>query len=248
MGKLEINITPAAISALANNDIENFMAAITPGGIEAQEARGQTKLVESLRMPKKLNSYEPEFKGKTAAYLYEKWGCTIGKSIDDLFIEVKLPEGWKKVSTDHAMWSKLLDNNGKIRATIFYKAAFYDMDAFLSPSTRFHVTYEMVNWREEGRDTYERFMKEQRYGVIKDGDDIIYKTEPESFTVPYPVPTYEERVRIPRGESPEGHREWWHQHDQWEKSIHQKAEAILVAQFPDYEDHFKYWEILNVQF
>lgn len=34
-----------------------------------------------------------------------KWG----KKVDDLFLEASLPEGWKKVATDHAMWANLVD-------------------------------------------------------------------------------------------------------------------------------------------
>lgn len=37
----EKNITPAAIQAAVSGNIENFIAASTPGGIEAQEAAGQ---------------------------------------------------------------------------------------------------------------------------------------------------------------------------------------------------------------
>jgi len=55
----------------------------------------------------------------------------------DLFIECVMPAGWKKVPTDHSMWSNLLDDKGRIRANIFYKAAFYDRDAFMDMETRF---------------------------------------------------------------------------------------------------------------
>ena len=37
----------------------------------------------------------------------------------------------KKVASDHSMWSKLEDENGVEIASIFYKAAFYDMSAFM---------------------------------------------------------------------------------------------------------------------
>ncbi len=34
-------MNPAALKALVGGDIENFLVASTPGGIEAQEKRGQ---------------------------------------------------------------------------------------------------------------------------------------------------------------------------------------------------------------
>lgn len=49
---------------------------------------------------------------------------------DDLFVRCTLPDGWVKVGTDHNMWSKVLDERGIERVSIFYKAAFYDRKAF----------------------------------------------------------------------------------------------------------------------
>ena len=244
----KLNITPAAIGAMAAGDVANFLLAATPGGIENQEAQGQQTLVNSQQMPIKLNSYDEEFRDKDATYIYKKWGCKIGKTVDKLFIEVELPAGWKKVATDHSMWSKLVDNNGRVRASIFYKAAFYDLESFINLETRFHVTYEMVDWKVSARDHYEKISKEQRYGVIKDSCVIVFKTEPRTFTKPYPIPTVEERAKIERGATPEGHYAWWKEHDNWEREINNEAEAVLVAQFPEYKDYFKYWEAENVKF
>ena len=46
----DFRISPAAIRALAEGDIENFFVAATPGGIEAQEARGQRAFVAEFRV------------------------------------------------------------------------------------------------------------------------------------------------------------------------------------------------------
>ena len=40
-------INPAALAALLGGEMENFIAASTEGGIEAQEAAGQAQFVES---------------------------------------------------------------------------------------------------------------------------------------------------------------------------------------------------------
>jgi hypothetical protein len=42
-----------------------------------------------------------------------------------------LPDGWQKRATDHDMWSELVDADGVVVASMFYKAAFYDRRAFL---------------------------------------------------------------------------------------------------------------------
>jgi len=84
-----------------------------------------------------------------------------------MFQYVELPAGWKKAPTDHSMWSKLLDDKGRERASIFYKATFYDRSAHLSLTTRFGF-----------RRDYDR---EEKEGVavtyVTDGGNIIHTTE-----------------------------------------------------------------------
>lgn len=93
------------------------------GGIEAQEAQGQRQLVGSTQLPVKGN-HDPKF---------AEMGIIFGASTPDdpLFCEATLPAGWSKRATDHSMWSEIVDEIGKVRASIFYKAAFYDRDAFI---------------------------------------------------------------------------------------------------------------------
>lgn len=45
---------------------------------------------------------------------------------DPLFREVTLPPGWSKQGSDHAMASYVVDEIGRRRVEVFYKAAFYD--------------------------------------------------------------------------------------------------------------------------
>ena len=106
-----------------------FVEAMVVGSsqaIENQEKRGQEKFVNSEVLPKRINMGTRE--------QLEEMGIVFGKDVDDLFVYVTLPEGWKKVATDHSMWSRLVDDKGQERASIFYKAAFYDRDAFLGIS------------------------------------------------------------------------------------------------------------------
>jgi hypothetical protein len=91
--------------------------------IYAQEAQGQQSLVNSTRLPKR-----GDWDSLGAM------GVVRGADVDDLFCEATLPAGWQKVATDHSMWSSLMDENGNEKASIFYKAAFYDRDAFFNIS------------------------------------------------------------------------------------------------------------------
>jgi hypothetical protein len=93
-----------------------------------QEAQGQTELVNSEVLPTRINSpHGVDVKAKLT-----ELGFKFGNVVDDLFQEVTLPAGWKKVATDHSMWSKVVDDQGRERISIFYKAAFYDRDAFMN--------------------------------------------------------------------------------------------------------------------
>jgi hypothetical protein len=117
--------------------------------IPAQEKQGQQQIINSTQLPKKYNYGD-------AMELYQKMGITVVgvTNSDDLFYDVTLPEGWKKKATGHDMWNDLLDEKGRKRAMFFYKAAFYDRDAFISPERRFRI--ETQSWlSEEEKGHYE---------------------------------------------------------------------------------------------
>lgn len=105
-----------------NHSLENLIAAMEPGGLEEQEARGQQQLAHDTALPTDgLSTLPPE------------WGIKVGheREKDPIFTDVTLPAGWRIVPTNHAMWSDLVDDSGAVRANIFYKAAFYDRCAFI---------------------------------------------------------------------------------------------------------------------
>ena len=140
-----------------------------PGAIEAQEAKGQSELVASSQLPRKCN--EPFHTNATEQY--HKMGIktfTTSKG-DDLFIGVSLPKGWEIKPTDHSMWNNLVDDKGRIRATIFYKAAFYDRESFINFEKRYSHTQEYVDIK--NRESYEK------YYCVKDNakEEIIFKTD-----------------------------------------------------------------------
>ena len=126
-----------------------------PGGIERQEAAGQSELVKSESLP-------ADCRGRDAL---EAAGVKFGPpySDDPIFVPATLPAGWKKQATDHSMWSHLLDEKGRKRASIFYKAAFYDRSAHMHVDRRYsYSAYE------DGAD--ERHLRV----VVKDGDQVVH--------------------------------------------------------------------------
>jgi hypothetical protein len=94
------------------------------GEVEAMEKAGQQQLVNSALLPTK-GSDNPEFL---------RLGFTFGEPLadDPMFRPATLPAGWRKAGTDHDMHSDILDQLGRKRVGVFYKAAFYDRRADMS--------------------------------------------------------------------------------------------------------------------
>ena len=120
-------MTPAEVIALATN----MQIAASPGGIERQEAAGQRELLERNILPR-------EIKGGTCEQLAQ-FGLKFGEDVDDLFVECELPSGWTKKAGAWDTHNDLLDEKGRIRAFLFFKAAFYDRQAYMSLRCRFKV-------------------------------------------------------------------------------------------------------------
>ena len=102
-----------------------------------QEAAGQATFVNSTTLPKE-GLTEPGIMATRKPFVPE--GLIVKDEHDDLFVNVELPAGWvKKANPGHSMWSSLLDEQGRCRAGIFYKAAFYDRNAHISWDSRYNV-------------------------------------------------------------------------------------------------------------
>jgi hypothetical protein len=136
------------------------------GAIEHQEAQGQREFVGSETLPTDLGG---KWGGDPKSILEAAGVKFLGPAEgDELFQYVELPAGWKKQATDHSMHSDLLDEKGRKRAGIFYKAAFYDRSADLLLYCRYSVRFD-----------YDRADKEKlAVANVKDGDKVIFSTEP----------------------------------------------------------------------
>lgn len=143
------NTTREAVSSPALG----FLAALCP---EVQEVQGQHELVASELLPTKMDRQRDAF---------EKLGFVFGAPVagDNLFQEAKLPAGWTKRRTDHPMWSEIVDAQGRVRVSIFYKAAFYDREAFMRLASRYRIDASY----DDGPISVE----------VKDGDKVIWTSE-----------------------------------------------------------------------
>lgn len=206
--------------------------------IENQERRGQQSVVRNHRLPKKMNELsipkeikwngiedymEWEEKNKIVKQnnieytkqQYEKMGITNIEEYDDLFWNVTLPEGWEIKATDHNMWNNLIDNNGRKRANFFYKAAFYDRDAFINFDTRYHVCVDHVA---DPKSAYKVWADSDYQGTVKDGDEVIFSTECVAITGSY-----------------DGD-------DKVKEELGKQLEIYMEKNYPNYKDIHAYWK------
>ena len=197
----------STLRALLDGDIENAIVSATPGGIEAQEARGQKQFVRSETLPRKFNYGNRQ--------QFEQMGLVFGEFADDLFINVTLPPGWKKQATSHSMWSHLTDELGRERASIFYKAAFYDRDAFININRRFTYKTQPVGGYDS--DGYRKGRETHPFEcVVTDCDTVIWTSEPVS---------------------PSAQLEWFRIDD----VLRPMGKAWLDKNYPDWENPIAYW-------
>lgn len=198
------------------------------GAIEASEARGQQQLVASESIPTEwggmFGSTEAakKYRAERDAILVEM-GFELGEPFPDdpLFRPAKLPEGWRKKGTGHAMHSDILDADGYERVGMFYKAAFYDRKASLSLKRRISVT---IDCREE----YDPNKRNRIVAAAMPVDDrgrrsflILARFDCET------EPDIDRRAR------PETIAAW--------AKLEEDAEAWVREHFPDYMNPLAYW-------
>ena len=120
---------------------------------------------------------------------YERMGIRIIDEYDNLFYSVELPEGWKIEATDHSMWNNLFDNRGRKRASFFYKAAFYDRDAFINFGHRYSFEILPFDGYESDASYEDRKFKPWRLFLTDNGEkikkleEIVATTDEEYFRI-----------------------------------------------------------------
>lgn len=99
--------------------------------------------------------------------IFESWGVKFlgPKKDDSLFQRVVMPKGWKIEATDHGMWYKVKDENGFVRASMFYKSAFYDRAAHINTCNRLSCSTDYGE--------YESAEADKIFGVIRDSNGTL---------------------------------------------------------------------------
>ena len=169
----------ASFIAALNGD--RVHASMTSDDIEASESAGQKTMIDSTQIPKH-GDWE----------ILKSWGIVIIGDADDLFYNAKLPDGWELRSTGHALNTDLIDDRGRKRAALFYKAAYYDRRAeFFAIKDRFVVAQ---NWsadysrnitqfviKDVARDTVLELGSPVQYAFLKEDPSIVGAVKGDVF-------------------------------------------------------------------
>jgi hypothetical protein len=217
--KDQMRWTPAVVRALADGNIQNAIIAATPGGIEAQEAQGQRDFVSSETLPLKCDFCERK-QLETMGIVYSE------QVVDDLFVCVSLPNGWHKQPTTHSMWSELVDDQGRTRCSIFYKAAFYDRDAFITIKHRYSCSVSPISGY-DNPDYYE----DRWHCTVADWDGTILWTSEELEPMPPHPSRGDEDAR-------QTFLDWYNR----KGDLRKLGESWLGEHYPDWRDPLAYWE------
>jgi hypothetical protein len=121
------------------------------------------------------------------------------------------------------MWSYLVDEKGRERAAIFYKAAFYDRDAHISITSRYSYSVEPACGYED-----ENYQSSEWIGVVKDAGKAIWQSP---VRVP-PEPKYNQENREPW-------RAWYDS----KQELGDELSQWLSEHYPDWQNPTAYWEV-----
>lgn len=95
-----------------------------PFDVEASERAGGQEMLNSISLPVDTRPNDQAF---------IDLGFVFGEPYEDdpIFRDGTLPDGWLKQDAEHhyGYWTYIVDDDGRERASIFYKAAFYDRNA-----------------------------------------------------------------------------------------------------------------------
>ncbi len=191
--------------------------------IEGMERDGQRQLAKSATtIPSRLN-------GNTEEEL-RQLGFELGpmpRSGDTLFRPALFPKGWKVVPTSHPMWSDIVDAQGFVRASMFYKAAFYDRDAFLRLTHRFFLDDDYAQRDADG-------------SLITHVMAVMPGHDSEGVRNSKIVHTVRGPEKFPDHRDARGHD---HPYFLARDKVHADARAWLKTTYPLHDEPVPYWDV-----
>lgn len=174
--------------------------------VEHMEREGHEESIRRGLIPKKMHPAKEE---------WEKIGFIFKEIDDDLMYAVTLPSGWSRRMTEHDMYSNLIDANGLLRGTMFYKASFYDRSCDITLLPRYKITYKQDDL---GNGTYLRTV------YFGNENEVIYVAGEVVGRYDADMDEYE-KIR------------------EQTEALKSKAELYALENYPDYDNEFAYWDL-----
>jgi hypothetical protein len=204
---------------------EDINAAVDEMGKQRQQEFADSSKEAVSRLPKTGSINAENLKAE-----FEALGFKFGKEIDNVFVEVILPEGWKIKPTDHYMWSDLCDGKDRIRGHIFFKPDFWDRNGHVSLRQRYTAGCKLdYDWLHQHRDEYEdkadAYNDTPHTATVEDYDGTVLWQEG-------PVTARQLGVDWRTGTSGHG----------IERDLRHLARAWVSVHFPKWEDATAYWD------
>lgn len=210
-----------------------------PQAIEDQEKEGQQQLTLKKKVQQLPSKVQFEYSEENSTKRYKTLGFKVISESkgDSLFLDVKLLKGWELKVTDHSMWSDLIDDKGRKRAEIFYKAAFYDRSAFIRFNNRIsyrvaRIGYHNNDYSQDENHNYNA-AKTPFCGIVKDFDNkTLFKTEESMIEIEYKG-----------GKRGTGYTEKYkYLVAEVEKRFEKECLEFLKKNYPNWEDELAYWD------
>lgn len=196
-------------------------------GITESFRNGQSALNGEAVIPVRLNAYEGD--GKK---LLTDMGFTLGGSVqgDPLFQRALLPEGWQKKSTNHYLWSNIIDSNGFIRFEVFFSSVMWDREAFMNPSIRIYCNQQYREGdNEDGPKLEESGITRWRVTAALPGG---VRKNVKTFDRPI---SYRESM----ADDEVARRAYFQQSDE----LRDEARAWMLANYPECKNPLAYWDV-----
>jgi hypothetical protein len=173
---------------------------------ESIEAERMAEAIQETLLPKEMDPGRSEW--EALGFVFEEIPD------DELMYRAKLPKGWKMVSTDHPMATDIIDEQGRKRGSMFYKASLYDRKASMYLCRRYKVSSD---YKVDGYDaTYIVYFGNEQERLFVAGE----------ITYSYQSPMEEQAKAV----------------EQIDK-LKAVAAAWGKEHYPDYENIYAYWDI-----
>lgn len=171
--------------------------------VEHMEAEGQECVIRNTMMAKRMWPSREDF--EQLGFSFEDIPG------DEVLCYATLPQGWSMKKTDHSMWNDIIDQNGMIRGSMFYKASAYDRNAHMDLNCRYYICSRYVD--------EDHLIKEVYFGNEKEILFVAGQTPIDAYD------DIEKLKALAKQYADENYPDWENVHAYWDKDKENSNES-----------------------